>query len=753
MDLLDHVDPAACSYEEWTEVGMALKHEGYSYHEWDAWSMRDPGRYHSGECQKKWWTFNGSGAPVTAGTIYQLAINQGWKPDAGHELDWDSEISDDGVVVDPNWVEGKELSPAEGMDPASQIITYLETLFQPDECVGYVMQSYKNEKGKYVPRDKGSWKRTAGELISELKKCDGDIGKALGDYDDQGGAWIRFNPLDGEGVRNGNVADYRYALVESDSVDLEKQNAILREMELPIAALIFSGGKSIHAIVKIFASDFQEYRKRVDYLYEICKKNGLEVDTQNRNPSRLSRMPGIKRGDKEQYLLCTNIGKASWDEWREWIEGVNDDLPDMENLMDVWDNMPDLAPSLIDGVLRQGHKMLVAGPSKAGKSYLLIELAIAIAEGRKWLGWQCKKGKVLYVNLELDRPSCLHRFKDVYKTSVVGSGNLENLVIWNLRGRSEQMDGLSPKLIRRAKKMGFLAIIIDPIYKIITGDENSAEQMSKFCNQFDKVCTELGCALIYCHHHSKGAQGGKKSMDRASGSGVFGRDPDALLDLIQLETTDAMMKQEENKAVCKAVKIYLTAHGRNGWEEDLSQDDQLNSGTMLSYCQNTLDKWQLNTLNIQVEEAKQRAKEKTAWRIEGTLREFPAFKPVNLWFAHPIHVMDESGVLGDIQPEDEFSNSYKKMVDIRKKQAKQKNKDTFGEIEIAFDGLVNEAGVVSAADIAEQIGVAPDTIKRWFGKGKRGRLEYQQFFEIFENDEDGKTYLRRKEKDADARET
>ena len=49
-------------------------------------------------------------------------------------------------------------------------------------------------------------------------------------------------------------------------------------------------------------------------------------------------------------------------------------------------------------------------------------------------------------------------------------------------------------------------------------------------------------------------------MDRASGSGVFVRDPDALLDLIELEPTEALMKQEENKAICKACTDYLDAH-------------------------------------------------------------------------------------------------------------------------------------------------------------------------------------------------
>ena len=92
-----------------------------------------------------------------------------------------------------------------------------------------------------------------------------------------------------------NVTDYRYALVESDSTDLAKQNAIIRELELPVACLVYSGGKSVHAIVRVEAKDYNEYRTRVDYLYSICKKNGLAVDSQNKNPSRLSRMPGVIR--------------------------------------------------------------------------------------------------------------------------------------------------------------------------------------------------------------------------------------------------------------------------------------------------------------------------------------------------------------------------------------------------------------------------------------------------------------------------
>ena len=537
IELLKYIDPSSLDYQSWVNVGMALKHEGYSAADWDAWSMKDASRYHKDECFKKWDTFKGTGIPVTGGTIVQMAMDRGWQPmrSGGHELGWDDVIncdSDDLVILDKGWIEGKEIKEPIKWDPVKELTTYLEILFDSDENVGYVTRSWDKD-GKHMPT-KGCWDRTAGQLIQELQKCNGDIGAVLGDYDPEAGAWIRFNPLDGKGGKNENVTDFRYALVESDSTDPDKQNAIIRELELPVACLVYSGGKSVHAIVHIDAADYHEYRKRVDYLYTICKKNGLEVDQQNKNPSRLSRMPGVTRKGKKQFLIDTDIGKASWDEWKEWIESINDDLPDPENLEDYWNNLPDLAPPLIDGVLRQGHKMLIAGPSKAGKSFALIEMCIAIAEGQKWLDWPCTQGKVMYVNLELDRASCLHRFKDVYSELKITPKGLKNIDIWNLRGKSIPMDKLAPKLIRRASKKNYIAIIIDPIYKIITGDENSADQMANFCNQFDKVCTELGCAVIYCHHHSKGSQGGKRAMDRASGSGVFARDPDALLDLIEL---------------------------------------------------------------------------------------------------------------------------------------------------------------------------------------------------------------------------
>lgn len=709
IELLEYIDPSSLDYQEWVNVGMALKEDGYTASDWDTWSQRDSKRYHANECFKKWDTFRGTSQPVTAGTIVQMAKDHGWSPDrGGHELEWDDIIGarDELVVIDKNWVEGKEVAAPDDWKPVGQLVKYLEILFEASENVGYVTDTWEKD-GKYLPT-KGCWDRTAGELIQQLNQSKGDIGSVLGDCKPEAGAWIRFNPLDGQGCKNENVTDFRYALVESDTMEIDKQNAIIRELELPVACLVHSGKKSLHAIVKVEAGNYDEYRKRVDYLYTVCHKNGLKIDNQNRNPSRLSRMPGIMRNGQKQFMVDTHIGKESWKEWQDWIEAVNDDLPEPESIADVWDDLPELSPPLIHDVLRQGHKMLLAGPSKAGKSFALIELCIAIAEGQKWLNWECAQGKILYVNLELDRASCLHRFKDVYQALGWAPNNLSNIDIWNLRGKSVPMDKLAPKLIRRAQKKNYIAIVIDPIYKVITGDENSADQMANFCNQFDRVCTELGAAVIYCHHHSKGGQGGKKSMDRASGSGVFARDPDVLIDLIELDLNDNLLKQEENKAVCKVCKNFLEKHVTD-WDDDVSQDDLLSEKAMLDISKELLSKAQYQNLQQLIEPARKAVYGRTAWRIDGTLREFPKFPAVNLWFDYPVHNVDHVGVLKDVDT-DGAQPPWKKNL-ANKKTPEDRKKERLDSLETAIK-CCSFDNVATVKSLAEYMGKSEKTVRR-----------------------------------------
>ena len=333
-----------------------------------------------------------------------------------------------------------------------------------------------------------------------------------------------------------------------------------------------------------------------------------------------------------------------------WELEEDDDMPDIvqefvpgeEILKEI-----KLKPELIKGVLREGHKMMIAGPSKAGKSFSLIELCIAISEGVKWMGaFQCKQGKVLYVNFELERNSCFRRFYDVREAMnlPLTENSLNRVTIWNLRGHTVPLDKLTPALIRRAKYRGYAAIIIDPIYKVLTGSENNAYQMAKFCNYFDQIAVQCNCAVIYCHHHSKGDQSWKNSMDRASGSGVFARDVDALLDMTELE----LPQYRQREGV-------------------------------------------------------------TAWRVTGTLREFPKFPPVDVWFDYPLHTLEHFSTEGNVAPHHELP-PHQRAMNARKSK-EQKLRERKRRLEAAFDICAADAPV-TVSTLAEYLDVSLDTIRR-----------------------------------------
>ena len=312
LSALRAIDVSQVSRAEWISIGMALKEEGYPCSVWDDWSKNDV-RYHPGECERKWEGFRGSGTPVTGGSIIQMAKDRGWTP-YGEDgcLAWDDTIEYDGIMDDFSGFN----FPA-SWDPAEDLISYLEILFRPDDKVGYVTNDVWQEPGgRWVP-SKGVYDRTASELISAVRRHRDDLGAAIGDWKPEAGAWIRFNPVDGEGVKNDNVTSFRFALVESDTLSVSEQDVLFRKLELPIAALVHSGGKSLHAIVHIDAADYDEYRKRVEFLYDYLEKNGVPIDRQNRNPSRLSRMPGVTRNGNRQYLAAVNIGRKSWIGWME----------------------------------------------------------------------------------------------------------------------------------------------------------------------------------------------------------------------------------------------------------------------------------------------------------------------------------------------------------------------------------------------------------------------------------------------------
>ena len=660
MSALNHIDPSSLHYDDWLKVGQSLHHEGFGVDEWRSWTAQDARPDHAHRLQKleyKWGTFgHNAGQPVTGGTLVAIAKDHGWHgawlDDDGrehHAMTWDSPIGgseDEPAMIDPASIgdDAEEVAPLfEAGHEVEELRSFLAALFEPDEHIGYVTEcEYDEEKDKWQPCRRGVYSRTMGDVYDAVYK--GGIENGLScTINAEAGAFVRINPLDGKGVSNTNVTAFRHALVESDTMTKGKFAAIVKQLNLPVVALVDSGNKSLHAIVRIDATDDKQYRERVELLYSRCKKNGIDVDEANKNPSRMTRMPGVMRNGNRQFLAGLSQGAGDWEEWNAWYEDATDELPDTVSLDKMLgDNLPPLKPALIDGLLRVGHKMLVSGPSKAGKSFALIALCIAFAEGLTWFGMKCRQSRVMYVNLELDSDSCFNRFADMYGALGIDPSNASKIDVWNLRGKSEPMAKLLPKLVRRALKHETQVVVIDPIYKVMVGDENSAGDMAQFANLFDELCDKACVSAIYCHHHSKGFQGDKRSIDRASGSGVFGRDPDAILDLVELDVEDPLRWKRVQDAACdECERTVADAGGMAEWMALPEVTRRLEKNALLAACE-MLDNEDGEALKERCDKIKARQDGLSAWRIDATLREFPRFSPVSAWFDWPLHVVDKS---------------------------------------------------------------------------------------------------------------
>ena len=234
--------------------------------------------------------------------------------------------------------------------------------------------------------------------------------------------------------------------------------------------------------------------------------------------------------------------------------------------------------------------------------------------------------------------------------------------------------------------------------------------MAHFTNQFDKIATELGCSVIYCHHHSKGTQGGKKSMDRASGSGVFARDPDALIDLVELEMTESIMKQQIDQAAANVYAKAIKAKDFDYFDERVSQDDLQSAFQMNEHAARLFSPLELQQVEHEINQAVNAARIRTAWRVDGTLREYPKFEPVNMWFQYPVHRVDDTGILKDIEPEGNLPPWKNAMT--KRKDPEEKKAERAEAFDTAFEALDDGENPVTVDEVAEYLGIDKRTVWR-----------------------------------------
>jgi hypothetical protein len=215
-------------------------------------------------------------------------------------------------------------------------------------------------------------------------------------------------------------------------------------------------------------------------------------------------------------------------------------LPELRDVsLFLGDNQPKEPPELVKHVLHQGSKIIVGGTSKGWKTMTLIDLAVSVATGSPWWGFETVQGPVCYINFEIQEPFMCKRVNAVCKAKGV-TLQPDQFMVWNLRGHGEGIENIVADLMAVLRHRKFALIVIDPIYKALGDrDENKAGDVASMLNQLEKIAVKTGAAVAFGAHYSKGNQALKESVDRIGGSGVFARDPDSILTMTAHEEPGA----------------------------------------------------------------------------------------------------------------------------------------------------------------------------------------------------------------------
>lgn len=446
--------------------------------------------------------------------------NQGWRLNDNNPVHTFISPSNKRIITaksDPLPTQDKQKNDSTSLPKpiVNATITLIQAAFLEGEGISMV-PAIASKEGRSVPDGIGIV-LTREEWLRKLGARDGDPNKIWSSEENLGG-FIRLNPMKLGGGTDSDVTSYRHALLEFDTASLDEQWRIIESSNIPCTAVVYSGAKSLHAWVKVDAKDRVEYGVKVKELLEHFAQ--YSPDHKNKNPSRLARLAGMKRGSKTQHLLAINLGAKSWSAWKSALSSIGNSVMRVSGLLKV-DTENDLNSMIGKRWLCKGHTCLIVGPSGVGKSTLTMQFAVSWAIGLPVFGVKPKKQlKSLIIQAENDEGDLSEQLR----------ATLNSKPRWNTTEVVEQLDQ-NLVFIRESVTTGFPfveklqslidqhkpdLVWVDPLLSYIGDDLSEQKVASTFLrNWLAPVLESTGVILFLVHHIRKpnATDSAKSSLD------------------------------------------------------------------------------------------------------------------------------------------------------------------------------------------------------------------------------------------------
>jgi KaiC/GvpD/RAD55 family RecA-like ATPase len=193
----------------------------------------------------------------------------------------------------------------------------------------------------------------------------------------------------------------------------------------------------------------------------------------------------------------------------------------------------------IDRWLPERGKIMIYAPAKSGKSYLCMQIARCIGQGENFIGLKVQQGKVLYIQFELGEEVLRERLRSTgkdYENVWVGTS-----FVLKLDTKEGQI-----MLLKAVEATEPQVLILDPLYKGISGDENESTDMRKVCDFLDMLIENFHLSVILIHHT------GKDTSKHGRGSSIFEGWVDSYIQMTS--------SQEDGKGLKATIKEIFLRH-------------------------------------------------------------------------------------------------------------------------------------------------------------------------------------------------
>ncbi len=191
-------------------------------------------------------------------------------------------------------------------------------------------------------------------------------------------------------------------------------------------------------------------------------------------------------------------------------------------------DLPERVDVISGGLLPKGGLALLAGMFKSGKTILALQVALMTARGGSVLGFETAPGRVLLLSGEGGPQLLRERLEKMTGGEMAGLDDL--LLWWPTESRLDLAEEESlAALAEYCKAQKIDLLIIDPLIRFNSLDENSTLEMGRFVRGLAELRQKTGTAIILVHHTRKPGKGSNGGAAEARGSTVLHGEADSLM--------------------------------------------------------------------------------------------------------------------------------------------------------------------------------------------------------------------------------